>query len=284
MEIKTEHLIYIGDARDVLKTIPDETIQLVVTSPPYWNKKNYGNVMEQIGYYHSYEQYLEELNQVWKECIRLLLPQGRLCINIGDVFTSTKEYGRYKVLPVHAEIIRFCEKNGLDYMNTIIWRKIGNATASGGSKNIMGSYLMPPNGIIQNDIEYILVFKKYSDRPRKISKKIKQLSKLDRDTEWIPYFSQIWDFPGVRQNSHIAMFPEELPKRLIKMFSFVGDTVLDPFLGSGTTMLAAKKLQRNSIGIEINPEYLPLIKKKVNAGPKDLLPEDGIKVIYFNRK
>ena len=143
---------------------------------------------------------------------------------------------------------------------------------------------MPPNGIIQNDIEYILVFKKYSDRPRKISKKIKQLSKLDRDTEWIPYFSEIWDFPGVRQNSHIAMFPEELPKRLIKMFSFVGDTVLDPFLGSGTTMLAAKKLQRNSIGIEINPEYLPLIKKKVNAGPKDLLPEDGIKVIYFNRK
>lgn len=285
MEVKTRHQIYLGDARKLLKDIPAESIQLIVTSPPYWNKKNYNSIIGQIGYYHSYEQYIQELNLVWKECIRLLLPQGRLCINIGDVFTSTKEYGRYKVLPVHSEIIQFCERNGLDYLNTIIWRKIGNAVASGGARNIMGSYLMPPNGIIQNEIEYILIFKKYSPYSRKVSKEIKQLSKLSRDQEWIPYFSQIWDLPGVHQNNHLAMFPEELPKRLIKMFSYVGDTVLDPFLGSGTTMLAAIKLNRNSIGIEINSQYLNLIKNKLRGeGVGSLVENEEIEVFNEERK
>jgi DNA modification methylase len=256
----------------------------VVTSPPYWNKKNYGSIMEQIGYYHSYEQYIQELNLVWKECIRLLLPQGRLCINIGDVFTSAKEYGRYKVLPVHSEIIQFCEQNGLDYMNMIVWRKIGNAVASGGARNVMGSYLMPPNGIVQNEIEYILIFKKPSAKRRKVCKEIKELSALDRDKEWIPYFSQIWDFPGVRQKGHLAMFPEELPKRLIKMFSFVGDTVLDPFLGSGTTVRVARNLGRNSLGVEINPQYLPLIKQRLAMGQEEGIDAEEIEIIDLTKE
>ncbi|MFQ6097882.1 MAG: DNA-methyltransferase [Armatimonadota bacterium] len=258
----TTHTIHIADSRELLRQLPDESIQLVVTSPPYWNKKNYGDVIEQIGYTQSYERYVADLNTVWEQCARLLLPQGRLCVNVGDVFTSTKEYGRYKVLPVHAEVIRFCERLRLDYMNTIIWRKFANATASGGAKNIMGSFLQPPNGIIQNDIEYILVFKKPGPK-RKVSDEVRDASRLDYEGEWLPFFSQIWEIHGERQNTHIAMFPEELPRRLIKMFSFVGDMILDPFLGSGTTTLAARNTSRNSIGVEINPDYLSIIGCKL---------------------
>ena len=261
----TSHAIHIGDARDLLRDFPAESVQLVVTSPPYWNKKNYGDVMAQIGYAQSYEQYVADLNRVWEQCARLLLPQGRLCVNVGDVFTSTKEYGRYKVLPVHAEVIRFCEGAGLDYMNTILWRKFANATASGGAKNIMGSFLQPPNGIIQNDIEYILVFKKPGPK-RKVSEAVQEASGLHYEEEWLPFFSQVWELHGERQNTHIAMFPEELPRRLVKMFSFVGDTVLDPFLGSGTTTLAARNTSRNSVGVEINPDYLGLIGHKLQIG------------------
>lgn len=134
----------------------------------------------------------------------------------------------------------------------------------------MGSYLQPPNGIIQNDIEYILVFKKYGKK-RKVSKEIKEKSKLTKE-EWITYFSQVWNIPGVRQIEHEAMFPDEIPRRLIKMFSFWGDTVLDPFLGSGTTSKIAIELERSSIGIEINDTYRSLIEKKLN--------NDNVNYIY----
>lgn len=265
-----EHTVIFGNNQTVLKKIKDNSIQLIITSPPYWNKKNYGNHIEQIGYYDSYMDYIQKLNNVWSECKRILMDEGRLCINIGDVFTSTKDFGKYKVLPVHSEIIMFCESIGLDYMNTILWQKIGNATASGGAKGIMGSYLQPPNGIIQNDIEYILVFKKYGKK-RKVSKEIKEKSKLTKE-EWITYFSQVWNIPGVRQIEHEAMFPDEIPRRLIKMFSFWGDTVLDPFLGSGTTSKIAIELERSSIGIEINDTYRSLIEKKLN--------NDNVNYIY----
>lgn len=265
-----EHTVIFGNNQTVLKKIKDNSIQLIITSPPYWNKKNYGNHIEQIGYYDSYMDYIQKLNNVWSECKRILMDEGRLCINIGDVFTSTKDFGKYKVLPVHSEIIMFCESIGLDYMNTILWQKIGNATASGGAKGIMGSYLQPPNGIIQNDIEYILVFKKYGKK-RKVGKEIKEKSKLTKE-EWITYFSQVWNIQGVRQIEHEAMFPDEIPRRLIKMFSFWGDTVLDPFLGSGTTSKIAIELERSSIGIEINDTYRSLIEKKLN--------NDNVNYIY----
>jgi len=147
-------------------------------------------------------------------------------------------------------------------MGAIIWQKVTTCNTTGGA-TIMGSFPYPRNGIIKLDYEFILIFKKLGDPP-KVSREIKEKSKLTTE-EWNEYFYGHWNFPGERQDKHLAMFPEELPKRLIKMFSFVGDTVLDPFLGSGTTCLAAKNLNRNSIGYEINKDFLSAIKEKIKG-------------------
>jgi len=258
--METFHKIIIGDSR-YMKEILDESVHLIITSPPYWKLKDYGN-SKQIGFNDSYEQYINNLNLVWNECYRVLKKGCRLCINIGDQFARSIFYGRYKVVPIRTEIIKFCENIGFDYMGAIIWQKVTNCNTTGGAI-IMGSYPYPRNGIIKLDYEFILIFKKCGKSP-KVSKEIKEKSKLTQE-EWNKYFTGHWNFSGVRQDKHIAMFPEELPKRIIKMFSFVGDIVLDPFLGSGTTSLAAKKLERNSIGYEINKDFLPIIEEKVGV-------------------
>ena len=256
--MKTNHKIIIGDSR-WMKEISDESVHLVITSPPYWQLKDYGNG-NQIGFNDSYEEYINNLNLVWKECDRLLHQGCRLCINIGDQFARSVYYGRYKVIPIRTEIIKFCETIGFDYMGAIIWQKVTTCNTTGGA-TIMGSFPYPRNGIIKLDYEFILIFKKYGTAPT-VSKEIKERSKLSIE-EWNQYFAGHWNFGGEKQDQHLAMFPEELPKRLIKMFSFVGDTVLDPFLGSGTTSLAARNLERNSIGYEINDDSLPVIKEKI---------------------
>lgn len=199
---------------------------------------------------------------MWKECYRVLQPGCRLCVNIGDQFARSVYYGRYKVIPIRTEIIKFCETVGFDYMGAIIWQKVTTTNTTGGA-TIMGSYPNPRNGILKLDYEFILLFKKQGKSP-KPDPEMKAQSAMTKD-EWNSYFSGHWNFGGVRQDGHIAMFPEELPARLIKMFAFVGDTVLDPFLGSGTTVLAAKNLSRNSIGYEINQGYLPKIKEKLEV-------------------
>lgn len=256
---KTKHKIIIGDSRQ-MNHIPDKSVQLVITSPPYWQLKDYGTD-NQIGYNDSYEEYINNLNLVWKESYRVLDNGCRLCVNIGDQFARSVYYGRYKVIPIRTEIIKFCESIGFDYMGSIIWQKKTTSNTTGGA-SLMGSYPTPRNGIISIDYEFILIFKKLGT-PKRPSKEIKELSKMTRE-EWKTYFAGHWNFGGARQDGHIAMFPEELPKRLIKMFAFVGDTVLDPFLGSGTTALAAMKLVRNSIGYEINQDFLLFIKQKLN--------------------
>jgi len=239
--------------------VDEKTVHLIITSPPYWQLKDYGSA-DQIGFNDSYEDYINNLNLVWAECHRVLYDGCRLCINIGDQFARSVYYGRYKVIPIRTEIIKFCETLGFDYMGAIIWQKPTTMNTTGGA-TVMGSFPYPRNGIIKIDYEFILIFKKPGDSP-KVSKEIKEQSKLSKE-EWNEYFSGHWNFNGEKQIQHLAMFPEELPKRLIKMFSFVGDTVLDPFLGSGTTILAAKNLNRNSVGYEINSEFLPIIKEKV---------------------
>jgi site-specific DNA-methyltransferase (adenine-specific) len=191
----------------------------------------------------------------------------RLCVNIGDQFARAVYYGRYKVIPIREEIIKFCENVGFDYMGAIIWQKVTTSNTTGGGVQ-MGSYPYPRNGILKLDYEFVLVFKKLGDAP-KPTKENKELSKMTAE-EWNTYFAGHWNFAGARQDNHIAMFPEELPKRLIKMFAFLGDTVLDPFAGSGTTNLAAKNLGRNSIGYEINPEFIPVIRQKLEANQKDI--------------
>lgn len=259
------HKIILGDSR-YLSKIEDKSVQLIITSPPYWQLKDYGSE-NQIGFNDSYEEYINNLNLVWKECYRILSDGCRLCINIGDQFARSVYYGRYKVIPIRTEIIRFCETLGMDYMGAIIWQKNTTMNTSGGG-SVMGSFPYPRNGILKIDYEFILIFKKLGNAP-KPTKEQKEESVLSKE-EWNTYFASHWTFGGAKQNEHIAMFPEELPRRLIKMFSFVNETVFDPFAGSGTTLLAAKNLGRNSIGYEINKDFIPIIKNKLNVEQNDL--------------
>jgi len=265
MNLKTKHKIINGDSRKMAE-VSDKSVDLVITSPPYWQLKDYGTE-NQIGYNDTYEDYINNLNLVWKESYRVLNNGCRLCVNIGDQFARAVYYGRYKVIPIRTEIIKFCEAIGFDYMGAIIWQKKTTSNTTGGA-SLMGSYPTPRNGILSIDYEFILLFKKLGT-PIKPNREIKEQSKMTKE-EWKTYFAGHWNFGGTKQDGHIAMFPEELPKRLIKMFSFVGDTVLDPFLGSGTTSLAAKKLSRNSVGYEINSEFIPFIKRKLNIEQIDI--------------
>ena len=263
--MKTHHKIINGDSRNMAE-LPDNSVNLVITSPPYWQLKDYGSD-NQIGFHDSYENYINNLNLVWKECYRTLSDGCRLCINIGDQFARAVYYGRYKVIPIREEFIKFCENIGFDYMGAIIWQKVTTSNTTGGGVQ-MGSYPYPRNGILKLDYEFILIFKKLGDAP-KPTKEQKELSKMTPE-EWNTFFAGHWNFSGAKQNGHIAMFPEELPRRLIKMFSFVGETILDPFAGSGTTSLAAKNHDRNSVGYEINSDFIPFIKEKLEVNQPDI--------------
>lgn len=266
--------IIISDSRKMIE-VEDSNVDLVVTSPPYWHIKDYG-VEGQIGYGQSLHEYLKDLYRVWKECYRILKPGRKLCINIGDQFARSIIYGRYKIIPLHAEFISQCEDIGFDYMGSIIWQKKTTMNTTGGA-NVMGSYPYPPNGMIEIDYEFILIFKKPGKNLR-VSQEIKEKSKLTKE-EWKEYFYGHWYFGGVRQIEHEAMFPEELPKRLIKMYTFIGDTVLDPFLGSGTTVKVALNLGRNAIGYEINEKFLDIIKEKLGLKQSLLRFSENIQII-----
>jgi site-specific DNA-methyltransferase (adenine-specific) len=277
--MKTNHKIIIGDSRKMAE-LRDKSVHLIITSPPYWQLKDYGT-SDQIGFDDSYEDYINNLNLVWKECFRVLNDGCRLCINIGDQFARSVYYGRYKIIPIRTEIIKFCETQGFDYMGAIIWQKATTMNTTGGA-TIMGSFPYPRNGIIKLDYEFILIFKKLGEAPF-VSREIKEKSKLSKE-EWNQYFTGHWNFNGVKQDKHLAMYPEELPKRLIKMFSFMGDTILDPFLGSGTTTLAAKNLDRNSVGFEINKKFLPIIKEKIGANKEELFKGATFEIVEQKNK
>jgi len=271
--------IIIGDSRK-MEEVEDNSVDLVVTSPPYWHIKDYG-VEGQVGYGQSLHEYLKDLYRVWKECYRVIKPGRRFCLNIGDQFARSIIYGRYKIIPLHAEFIAQCEDIGFDYMGAIIWQKKTTMNTTGGA-NVMGSYPYPPNGMVEIDYEYILIFKK-PGKGKKIPKEIKEQSMLTKD-EWKEYFYGHWYFGGARQIEHEAMFPDELPKRCIKMFTFVGDTVLDPFLGSGTTVKAAMELNRNAIGYEINENFLNVIKEKLRLNRGLLVFSNNIQIIKRAKK
>ncbi len=266
--------IITGDSRKMIE-LKDDSIDLVVTSPPYWHIKDY-SVDGQIGYGQSLHEYLKDLYRVWKECHRILKPGRRLCINIGDQFARSIIYGRYKVIPLHAEFIAQCEDIGFDCMGSIIWQKKTTMNTTGGA-NVMGSYPYPPNGMVEIDYEFILIFKKPGRSP-KVPTDVKEKSRLTKE-EWKEYFYGHWYFGGAKQIEHEAMFPEELPKRIIKMYTFVGDTVLDPFLGSGTTVKAALSMNRNAIGYEINGSFLEIVKDKLGLKQNLLQFSDNIQII-----
>ncbi len=253
--------LVIGDARH-MRRLADGSVHLVVTSPPYWQLKDYGHP-GQIGWEQSWDEYVAALNRVWDECARVLHPGCRLCINIGDQFARAAYYGRYKVIPIRTGIIRHCEGAlGLDYMGAIIWQKVTTSNPTGGA-TVMGSYPYPRNGIVSIDYEFILLFKKLGDAPR-VSAEMKESARLTHE-QWVEYFAGHWNFPGER-GGHIAAFPEELPRRLIRMFSFPGERVLDPFLGSGTTMLVAAREGRDCVGYEIDPAMRAVIEERLGTG------------------
>ncbi len=248
----TAHTLYLGDAR-AFPYIAEESVHLVVTSPPYWNLKRYNEHPGQMGHMEDYEEFLCQLDKVWRECFRVLVPGGRLVCVVGDVCQSRRKFGKHSVVPLHADICVLCRKIGFDNLNPIIWHKISNASfeVENGTKFLGKPY--EPNAIIKSDLEFILMQRKPGGY-RQPTEEMRRLSKMTKQ-EYDVWFRQIWNLTGASTRGHPAPFPIELAYRLVRMFSFIGDTVLDPFCGSGTTMIGAMKCGRNSIGIEIDPVY-----------------------------
>ena len=257
-----EPIVYYKSSEN-MEEVADNSVQLIITSPPYGKIKNYG-IEKQIGFFDSFEDYFWRLKKVWSECFRVLEPKCRMIVNVGDQYLRTSEYGRYRILPIGSRIIHNCLELGFDFLGDIIWQKISTTNTTGGC-SLMGSIYYPRNGLLTFDYEHILIFKKQEGKKRKIDLQTKELSKISL-SEWKKWYIGHWKFPGIVQKEHLAMFPEELPYRLIRMFSFIGDTVLDPFVGSGTTLKVAKALFRKGIGYEINENFKNTIENKLNQG------------------
>lgn len=261
---RTTHRIHQGDARD-LSWVPDASVQLVVTSPPYWTLKEYapGNP-DQMGHFDDYDHFLAELEIAWKECARVLVGGGRICCVVGDVCISRKRGGRHYLIPLHADIQVRARKLGLDCLMPILWHKIANG-ATEVKGNGAGFYGKPyqPGGIIKNDIEYILFLRKGGEY-RSAQGLQKALSMLTKE-EMKGWQRSIWtDIRGAStRDGHPAPYPVELAERLIKLFSFAGDTILDPFAGTGSTSQAAIMAGRNSIANEIEPTYIEIAKQRI---------------------
>jgi modification methylase len=272
----SHHLLRQGDARD-LSFLPENSVHLVVTSPPYWTLKEYNQHPDQLGHVADYEIFLDQLRKVWEGCYRVLVPGGRLVCVVGDVCLSRREHGRHVVVPLHADIAVICRRIGFDNLNPIIWHKISNAVFEANTTSKFLGKPYEPNAIIKNDIEFILMQRKPGGY-RQPTEEQRELSKIPKDkfNEW---FRQFWTIPGESTKHHPAPYPYELAQRLVRMFSFVGDTVLDPFCGTGTTMLAAMKTGRDSIGIEIDPHYLDLAEKRLRQETRDLFTTCKLEVI-----
>ena len=266
--VKSHHTLIQGDARS-LPYLADESVHLVVTSPPYWSLKRYKENRKQMGHIGDYETFLDQLRLVWEETYRVLVPGGRLVCVVGDVCLSRRNNkGRHVVVPLHADICVMCRKIGFDNLNPIIWHKISNASyeVAGSSKFLGKPY--EPNAIIKNDIEFILMQRKPGGY-RKPTAEQRERSKIEKQ-EFSKWFRQFWNLSGASTKEHPAPFPLELAYRLVRMFSFWGDTVLDPFCGTGTTMIAAMKAGRNSIGIEIERDYCRMAARRLKDEQADL--------------
>lgn len=264
----TTHRVYLGDAREMKGLSEDTQVHLVVTSPPYWNLKQYADDHQgaQLGHIDDREEFLRHLDRVWKRCFDLLVPGGRMCVVVGDVCRSRRRNGRHLVEPLHAHLLVHCQEMGFDPLAPIIWKKIANmqTEVQGNGAGFLGKPY-EPNAIIKNDIEFILMFRKPGGY-RHPTQAQRDLSVIEKE-DYAAWFQQVWeDIPGDPQKGHPAPFPKKLARRLIGMFSFVGDTVLDPFWGLGNTTLAAIETCRSSIGFEIEPSYVALARKRFRQG------------------
>ena len=256
-----QNALFHADSRD-LSFIKDGSVHLVLTSPPYFNLKEYRKGDNQLGIINDYQQFVDELEKVWKECYRVLVPGGRIVCVVGDVCLSRRKYGRHAVMPLHSDIAVSCRKIGFDNLNPILWHKISNATFEANTNSSILGKPYEPNAIIKNDTEYILMERKPGGY-RKPTEQQREKSKIDKE-DFQNWFTQIWEMPGAStKNGHPAPFPLELATRLVKMFSFVNDIVLDPFCGSGTTMLAAINEDRSAIGVETEEYYCQHTLKRI---------------------
>ncbi len=275
--IPTVHNLFLGDARRMERLRP-ESVHLVLTSPPYWTLKEYRHSLGQLGHIEDYEQFLTELDKVWSHCFRVLVPGGRLICVVGDVCLSRrKNAGRHTVVPLHASIQEHCRQIGFDNLAPIIWHKISNAVyeVENGSSFLGKPY--EPNSVIKNDIEFILMQRKPGGyRTPDTMTRVMSVISAQNHKKW---FQQIWTgLTGASTRHHPAPYPLELAERLIRMFSFVGDTVLDPFLGTGTTTLAAAKTGRHSIALEIDEHYFELAHKRIANETSSLFSKVTIQV------
>jgi DNA modification methylase len=295
--LKTRHKVIFGDSRS-LKELKDNSVHLVVTSPPYPMIEIWDNQFRMLDkrideLWHQLEESRDDQDKIhlagkiydlmhenllltWKELYRVLVDGGIACINIGD---ATRSIGNiFQLFPNHARIMEECVRVGFITLPYILWKKPTTKPKYKGKGAFLGSGFLPPNAYVTLDCEYILIFRKGKPRqfdPNDPLRYASQYTKDERDT----WFSQIWEFPGTRQDltevdRRAAAFPEEIPNRLIRMFSIIGDTVLDPFLGTGTTMKVAMRLQRNSIGYEIDESLRPIIEEKIGYEQQRLIPDE----------
>jgi len=255
----SSHKLFLGDSRN-MSEVESGSVHLTITSPPYWILKKYNAVEGQLGSIQDYNSFLEELSKVIKECYRVLAEGGRFICVVGDVCISRKKNGRHLVMPLHSDITILCRAAGFDNLAPIIWYKIANACYEANTKSTILGKPYEPNAVIKNDIEFILIQRK-PGAYRKVTDEQRRLSYIPRKLheEW---FKQIWDIKGESTRKHPAPYPLELALRLVRMYSFVGDTILDPFLGTGTTTIASLEAGRNSIGYEIDPAYLEIAKNR----------------------
>ena len=276
--VPTRHLLIRGDARQ-MDTKRIGQVHLVLTSPPYWTLKEYRDAPGQMGHITDYDEFVHELNKVWKTCFDLLIPGGRLICVVGDVCLSRrKNDGRHTVVPLHASIQESCREIGFDNLAPIIWHKIANAVYE--VENGAGGFLgkpYEPNAVIKNDIEFILMERKPGGyRAPTGAERILSLIGADEHRQW---FQQIWEgLTGASTKNHPAPYPVELAERLIRMFSFVGDTVLDPFMGTGTTALAASKWGRNTVNFEIDKTYMKLAVDRLHRETSSLFSSPDVVV------
>lgn len=270
-----QHTLYIHDSRN-MSFLKDGSVHLVLTSPPYWNLKRYSPHKNQLGNMPDYEEFLSSLDKVWQECFRVLAPGGRLVCVVGDVCVSRKKFGRHLVFPLHADIAVICRKIGFDNLNPIIWLKISNAVFEANKKSKFLGKPYEPNAIIKNDMEFILMQRKPGGY-RTPTAEQRKLSRIPK-AEFQDWCQQTWTLTGASTKEHPAPFPLKLAERLVRMFSFTGDTILDPFVGTGTTMVAAAKWGRNSCGVEVDPGYAKIAEKYI-AKQCDLLGENTYEVV-----
>ena len=262
-EVPSTHRLLLGDSREVLATLPEESVHLAITSPPYWTLKKYKDHPDQLGHIEDYEDFLSAIDIVWEGVRKALVPGGRLIIVVGDVCLSRRRFGRHSVIPLHASIQERCRALGYDNLSPIIWHKIANASleAKKGSSFLGKPY--EPNAVIKNDIEFILFQRKPGGyRSPTLAARVMSVIPVDLHRKC---FQQIWTLGGASTRKHPAPYPMKLAERLIRMFSFVGDTVLDPFMGSGTSSVAAALMGRNSIGIEVEPSYFSMAASALSS-------------------